>query len=300
MIASQFVRQYAVGAGVADDVATQEIVLTYVLQHIHELGLWARLAFKGGTSLRKTLFAETGRFSQDLDLLALDDSRPRPEDLLVDGMSRAPFHGIAFSASSIRYSAIGNFGAQIEYAADGAQGLIEIQVSHRPDLVLPVIKLPLLPQSYFARLEFEPVAVTNLNPIEMLAEKILACGRRLLGGSGKDVYDLYQFCQRPIDFETLRPLVCAKAWTDGVEFDPQRFLDRLEPRNFNWEELRGLLRRNQTHDQAKACAEVRARFHHLVELTPQDVDILADATRHQKRQAYDGLAEIIRGRAQTL
>jgi predicted nucleotidyltransferase component of viral defense system len=80
VIARQFLRQYAHAAGVDEDVAAQEVVLTYVLQRIGELELWRRLAFKGGTSLRKTVFGNTGRFSRDIDLLALDADPPKPED----------------------------------------------------------------------------------------------------------------------------------------------------------------------------------------------------------------------------
>lgn len=290
MIARQFLRQYAHAAGVDEDVAAQEVVLTYVLQRIGELELWPRLAFKGGTSLRKTVFGNTGRFSRDIDLLALDADAPKPEDELLDGLGREPFCGLAFEVTDYRYSREGNFGALIRYRHEYGEGTLDVQVSHLRDLVLPVQAVELIPQTYFPRLDFTPASVNNLHPMEMLAEKVLACARRL-GGSGRDVYDLYQYAQRPIGFETLRRVVCAKAWTDGVAFDPEEFLRGLDPRRFNWGELRGLLGRGQAVQQAAACRTIQERYGPLADLSELERRVLTDATAHRNRRAYQELVE---------
>jgi predicted nucleotidyltransferase component of viral defense system len=290
VIARQFLRQYAHAAGVDDDVAVQEVVLTYVLQRIGELALWRRLAFKGGTSLRKTVFGNTGRFSRDIDLLALDADAPKPEDELLDGLGREPFYGLAFEVIDYRYSREGNFGGIVRYRHDYGEGTLDIQISHRRDLVLPARPVELISQTYFPRLEFAPASVNNLRPMEMLAEKVLACARRL-GGSGRDVYDLYQYAQRPIDFETLRRVVCAKAWTDGVVFEPDEFLRSVDPRRFNWGELRGLLGPGQAVEQAAACRAIQERYGPLRDLTELELRALADATAHRDRRAYQELVE---------
>ncbi|MPZ49066.1 MAG: hypothetical protein GEU75_07150 [Dehalococcoidia bacterium] len=290
MIAQQFLRQYAYASGVEEDVAQLEIVLTYALQRIGELGLWRRLALKGGTSLRKTVFGTSGRFSQGIDLLATDQETPNVEDALVDGLTHEPFHGLTFNVQDYRYSQGGNFGVQVSYQHAYGRGVFELQVSHRSDLVLSPVDAELLPQSYFPRLEFRPGSVTNVHRVEMLAEKVLACARRL-GGSGKDVYDLYQYAQRPFEISLLRSLVCAKAWTDGVQFDPDGFLARLEPRAFNWTELRGLLGRGLLLDQAQACRTVQERLASLRELTALEQRVLADTTYHRDHAAYGQLAD---------
>lgn len=288
MIARQFLRQYSHAAGVDEDVAMQEVVLTYVLQRIGELGLWQRLAFKGGTSLRKTIFGNTGRFSRDIDLLALDADAPKPEDELLDGLGREQFYGLAFEVMDYRYSLEDNFGALIRYRHDYGEGIIDVQVSHRRDLVLPMRAVELIPQIYFPRLGFAPASVNNLHPVEMLAEKVLACARRL---GGRDVYDLYRYAQRPIDFETLRRVVCAKAWTDGVALDPDEFLRSLHPGRFNWGELRGLLGRGQAVQQEAACRTIQERYGPLGDLTELERRALADATTHRDRRAYQELVE---------
>jgi predicted nucleotidyltransferase component of viral defense system len=46
----------------------------------------AALDLQGRTSLRKTVFGNTGRFSRDIDLLTLDPDPPKPEDELLDGL----------------------------------------------------------------------------------------------------------------------------------------------------------------------------------------------------------------------
>ncbi len=273
MIARQFLRQYAHAAGVDEDVAALEVVLTYVLQRIGELGLWERLAFKGGTSLRKTVFGSAGRFSQDIDLLGVDIAEPKAEDQLLDGLGSDQYHGLAFGAADFRYSLEGNFGAVVEYHHDYGAGSFELQISHRRDLVLPTRMVELIQQTYFSRLEFTPATVNNVHPVEMLAEKILACARRL-GGSGKDVYDLFQYAQRPIEFEILRRVVCAKAWTDGVAFDPDAFMRDLDPRRFAWQELRGLVGRGHVVQQAAAISTIQERYRPLRDLTELERRVL--------------------------
>jgi hypothetical protein len=57
----------------------------------------------------------------------------------------------------------------------------------------------------------------------MIGEKIMACNRRGIGGSGKDVYDLFLWSKRPFDDGLVRRLAVLKAWTD------RRSKRRFEP-----------------------------------------------------------------------
>jgi predicted nucleotidyltransferase component of viral defense system len=52
-------------------IAEKEIVLTYLLQLLAERGILDRLAFKGGTCIRKMIMGSQGRFSTDLDFTGL-------------------------------------------------------------------------------------------------------------------------------------------------------------------------------------------------------------------------------------
>ena len=76
MIEDKFVDLYAANSKVPVGIARQEIILTYALALLNESGLLGRLAFKGGTCLRKVFFGKQYRFSEDLDFTALKNGKP--------------------------------------------------------------------------------------------------------------------------------------------------------------------------------------------------------------------------------
>ncbi|MCP4549296.1 MAG: hypothetical protein GY835_22820, partial [bacterium] len=80
MIEKRLVQWYAADAGVDLDIAEREIALTYVLDILSDGGLLNRMAFKGGTAIRKLYLGGTGRFSLDLDFTATGDVAP---DVLI-------------------------------------------------------------------------------------------------------------------------------------------------------------------------------------------------------------------------
>ncbi len=221
MLAPALVRQYAVGQHIDVAVADQEIVLHYVLALLNVHGLIGSppggkqpgaLLFKGGTALRKCVFGSTGRFSQDIDF---DATHRNGFEAEIEAAFAAldPYHGIHFSVPSFRYSDDGNFSGTVNYEHQDAIGAFELQISYRLEPVLEPRALPLVPQGYFARVECGVPHLFGLDPYEMIGEKLMACNRRL-GGSAKDVYDLYLWTQRPFDAELVRRLAVLKAWSD--------------------------------------------------------------------------------------
>jgi len=66
MLSKKHVTFYARSSRVPLDVAEKDVVLTYVLKILSDTIL-PRLAFKGGTCLKKVYFGNVGRFSMDLD-----------------------------------------------------------------------------------------------------------------------------------------------------------------------------------------------------------------------------------------
>jgi hypothetical protein len=98
MLTRPQVQRYATESGLRDImIAEKEIVLTYLLQFLSERRILARLAFKGGTCLRKMFVASQGRFSTDLDFTGLEEHDH--EDIILAMMEafEQPFHGIRFS-----------------------------------------------------------------------------------------------------------------------------------------------------------------------------------------------------------
>ncbi len=83
-------RRYSTQSGLRDMmIAEKEIVLTFLLQLLSERRILDRLAFKGGTCLRKMFIGSHARFSTDLDFTALgehdheDKSHGRADGVVV-------------------------------------------------------------------------------------------------------------------------------------------------------------------------------------------------------------------------
>jgi len=301
LIGRQFVKQYASQYDVPEDIADREIVLTYVLELLTERGHWDRIAFKGGTALRKLLFGLGGRFSLDLDLVALDNRSPPPEDDLFNDLRKVSFNGIDLRISDFEYTGPNTFRAQLAYRhAHGGQS-IDIELSHRQDVVIRPVARFLVSQPYFKRLEFQPSPVVSLHPVEMFAEKVLACHRAAsTRGSARHIYDLYQFTEKKFENALLTSLTCLKAWTDGVDFSPSAFLEGVNPSGYNWAALEGLLAREKTRDKAGICERVRERYNVLAKLGPLDERVLVDTRLHRDKDGYDRLAKEVRAKAAAL
>jgi len=304
------VRQYAQGQHIAYEVADQEVVLHYALALLAESGLVGHrtagddpgpLLFKGGTALRKCVFGSTGRFSQDIDLDASHENGFEAE-IEQAFNTRTPYHGIDFAIPNFRYSQDGNFSGTVRYAHAAQEGTFELQISYRLDPILDGRDLTLQQQGYFSRVEVPVPLLYGLDPYEMIGEKIMACSRRV-GGSGKDVYDLFLWAGRPFDTELVRRVAVLKAWTDQREqpqYDPADLLSKIEPRNFRWADLTGLVPRRLQADVERICTNVRERFAFLAELDADEQTLLADQAAHRERQLFDQLRIQARERANTV
>ena len=72
MLTKPQVQRYSAESGLRDImIAEKEVVLTFLLQLLSERHLLDRLAFKGGTCLRKMFTGSQGRFSTDLDFTGI-------------------------------------------------------------------------------------------------------------------------------------------------------------------------------------------------------------------------------------
>jgi len=166
MIEKRLVQWYAAESGVDLDVAEREIVLTYVLHLLAEKGLLQKLAFKGGTAIRKLHLGRTGRFSLDLDFTVLETDTP--EDLVLDlvaGLHDQTHLGLNFAiADADYYATADSCGIIVTYRhAWLTTGHFEIQISFRAAPVLPVRPTALLKERYFEWLEFEPPLIPALH-----------------------------------------------------------------------------------------------------------------------------------------
>jgi predicted nucleotidyltransferase component of viral defense system len=288
MLTQPQVQRYAVESGLRDImIAEKEVVLTFLLQLLSERGLLTRLAFKGGTCLRKMFIGSRGRFSTDLDFTGLEEHDH--EDVILEMMAafEQPFHGIQFAIADDDYYETADtlsWGANPTYTHDWNQGgasEVKLQISRRETPTLPTVRLPQIEQSYFSALPFAPAEITCLALPEMLAEKIRACYQR---NKARDIYDLGMFATRPLDRNLIRRLVVLKLWQSNDTFDPARLMQKFrDGREFDWDDLGQLVRHTAVVDRARITADCVRGFGFLGELSEEEQLLARDP--HQRENA---------------
>ena len=100
MLTQPQVQRYSTESGLRDImIAEKEVVLTFLLQLLSERGILQRLAFKGGTCLRKIFVGSQGRFSTDLDFTGIEEHDH--EEIILDMMAGVR---AALSRNPVRHS----------------------------------------------------------------------------------------------------------------------------------------------------------------------------------------------------
>jgi predicted nucleotidyltransferase component of viral defense system len=288
MLTRPEVQRYSAESGLRDImIAEKEVVLTFLLELLSARGILDRLAFKGGTCLRKMFIGSQGRFSTDLDFTAIEEHDH--ETVILDMMHafEGPFHGIDFSIPDDSYYETQNglsWGVNPTYAHTwngSGQSEVKLQISRRETPTLATERRQQCEQSYFKLLSFAPTEITCLALPEILAEKIRACYQR---NKARDIYDLGMFATRPLDQPLIRRLVVLKLWQARDTFDPAFLMQKFEEgRAFDWDDLGQLIRRTMAIDAARISAECVKGFRFLTDLTPEEKVLASDP--HQREQA---------------
>ena len=291
MLTQPQVQRYSAESGLRDImIAEKEVVLTFLLQLLSERGILDRLAFKGGTCLRKMFVGSQGRFSTDLDFTGIEDHDH--EEVILDMMQafEQPFHGIQFAIPDESYYDTQDglsWGVNPAYSHDwNTSGVSEVklQISRRETPTLPPVRLPQIEQSYFRFLPFAPAEIMCLALPEILAEKIRACYQR---NKARDIYDLGMFARRPLDQALIRRLLVLKLWQARDTFDPARLMKKFEDgRDFDWDDLRQLLNRAAVIDRERITADCVRGFGFLAELTADEQTLAND--QHQRERTLAG------------
>jgi len=297
MIEDKFVDLYARNSGLRDKlVAERDIVLTYALRGLIDDGVIDHLAFKGGTCLRKMIFGSAGRFSEDLDS-TLDSERQEDDVLLdlVESLNREHY-GISFVYDEY-YKTDGDtsFGGDVTYShAWNDADRFRLQVSLRERPTLPVTPMAMKHQDYFNHLEIDLFEVRCLQMIEMIGEKVRAAYQR---AKVRDIYDLYCFAATPFNGEILRRMAVLKLWQARDPFDPDAFFERLRGGNYDWEDLRRVIRTSEAIEPDRIIQSVENRFAVLRQLTALEQEIIADAKSGWNERLADRLRAEIRDMA---
>jgi predicted nucleotidyltransferase component of viral defense system len=288
MLTQTQVRRYSAQSGLRDMmIAEKEVVLTFLLQLLSERGILDRLAFKGGTCLRKMFIGSQGRFSTDLDFTGLEEHDHEDVILAMMGAFEQEFHGIKFHIPDGSYYETVDglsWGVNPTYAHEwngAGDSEIKLQISRRETPTLAPERKAQCEQSYFELLPFAPAEINCLALPEILADKIRACYQR---NKARDIYDLGIYATRPLNQPLIRRLVVLKLWQARDTFDPPRLINKFEHgAEFDWDDLRDLVRRDARIDRAKICADCVRGFRFLADLTPEERTLASDP--HQREQA---------------
>jgi predicted nucleotidyltransferase component of viral defense system len=280
MLTVNQLRQFAARSGARDLGNVEiEVILTHLLQLFHERNLTDHLAFKGGTMLRKMIFGARGRLSTDLDFTSRSDIEVDDLTLMILDALEQPYHGIQFRFDRDKdwYVTETSCAANpVCFHAENERGVkINLQVSTRERPILTVVALSQLEQDYFPLLPFVPAAIPCLALEEIIAEKIRAASQR---SKIRDLHDLAQISNRPLNRELIRALAVLKLWNSGgpgLNFATlrQRIEDR---RGYEIADLQHLLRRGEQPDLDALITQVIERYQYLGDLTELETTLAAD------------------------
>ena len=282
------VDRYAHQSGVKDQlVAEREVVLTYALRAMSDANVLDLLAFKGGTCLRKIIFGSTGRFSEDLDFTLRGDDEQVALTAIYE-VFNGNHHGVVFELDDW-YQTDDGFGMEVRYGHEwNSAGKYRLQVSTREKPTLEVTNYSMVEQVYFKDLEFGRFDVPCLNTVEVASEKIRAAFQR---AKVRDFYDLHLLTRQKLDGDLLRALVVLKLWQVRDAFDATTFFQNLKRSDYDWADLKRLLRPNDRVEPATIIEGIEFHFSALLGLTDLERDVVADA----KKGARNGpLAERLR------
>ncbi|WP_298335630.1 nucleotidyl transferase AbiEii/AbiGii toxin family protein [uncultured Erythrobacter sp.] len=264
-----------------------DILLTHILQLFHERDLLKHLAFKGGTMLRKMVFGPRGRLSTDLDFTRNSDIDG--DDLLLEiaeVLVEAPYHGITFAFDRDKdwYHIEDGLSANPLCTHDANKNgvRIKVQISTREQPILPVIPIPQLPQDYFKLLPFDPVDIPCLAYEEITSEKVRAASQRT---KIRDLHDLSEIAKRPIDQDTVRALAVLKLWAVGDRLHFESFCERINDADYDVEDLRMLLRKDESPSPPDLVKNVTDRFRFLQNLGEEEAILVEDTRRQLRREA---------------
>lgn len=292
LIEERFVDHYAQASDVDAVVAERDVILTYVLRVLHD-NLPGKLAFKGGTCLKKVYAGKTGRFSMDLDFTGVDlTARMFRREFATFFDGREHF-GISFQISDEYARPRGaSYGSIVRYSHDWNSGAeFKVEVSFREKPILHPQEMPLIRELYYRYSEIEPFTVLCIQLEELLAEKIRAAFQRL---RSRDLFDLYLLSKRPMNKSLVRRLAVVKCWYARDPFDPDLLLRKIEGGEYDWSDLRNLVRAGKLPAERTIIESVVKGYAYLKDLNSDLTHVVKDSKPHKRSDLVNSLCEELR------
>lgn len=212
--------------GLGDKTIEKDYVLTWVLQALANSPLRDRLAFKGGTAIKK-IYEPDYRFSEDLDFTLLDDISI--EALIVEVEALFPWLrrevNITLAVRKVEVHQTGSPALYLNYVGPLRGNLssrfLKTDFTRDEVLLFPLVKAPL--QVPYSDCQGRAETLRVYSPEEILVEKLCA----LLGRTEpRDLYDVhYILAHRLADVEAVSFRLDEKMSHKGV--DPAALGDAL-------------------------------------------------------------------------
>jgi len=293
LLEERFVDHYAQASGVDALVAERDVVLTYVLKVLYD-DLLGKLAFKGGTCIKKVYLGKTGRFSMDLDFTGVGLTPKTFKERFTVLFNRQERFNIAFEIlEEYQRPREVSCGSIVRYSHDwNRDSRFKVEVSFREEPVLPVVERPLVKALFFRYCEIQPFKVSCLQLEELLAEKIRAAFQRL---RARDLYDLYLFSKRPIKKDRIRSLVVLKCWYARDPFDPNALLKKIESEGYDWSDLASLVSAKKLPSEKRIIRSVVESYSFLKDLDGDLARIIKDSKSHRCSNLVTSLCTRLRG-----
>jgi predicted nucleotidyltransferase component of viral defense system len=289
MIRMADVQRFAGQSRVDIGIAIQEVVLTILLQRIYTSAVRDRLAFKGGTALRKLVFGRAGRFSEDLDFAILSDDQELAQLELEEVLVGESDDEVTVRLIRSEIAGPGTMQATYRFESPIGAGGFELDVtSNERPVLLGAVQQPLVPQSYFAGLGFTLTNVLVVRSCEMATEKLASIHRRSDNLNPKDIWDLWKWfgvASQP-EAESLRMLWPARLWLDAVVWRGPGWFDGLAAKQFNWDRLRPLVPGGRL-DPDQIITELKTRVRSWIDDDPEGLLTDAGDRRFRARPQVD-------------
>jgi len=293
LLEQRFVDHYAQASGVDAIVAERDVILTYVLKVLND-NLRGRLAFKGGTCLKKIYLGKTGRFSMDLDFTGAGLTAKSFREKFATLFRNREYFAVSFEISE-EYSRTkeASYGTVLQYSHDWNSGSkFKVEVSFREKPILPLVELPLIPELYFRYCETQPFKVSCMQLEELLAEKVRAAYQRL---RARHLYDLYLFSKRPLNKKRVRSLAVIKCWNTRDPFDPNVLFENIEKEKYDWSNLESLVMAGKLPGEKHLIKSVLEGYSYLKELDSALTRIVKDSKSHRCSSLVSSVCAELRG-----
>ncbi len=115
---------------------------------------------------------------------------------------------------------------------------------------------------------------------EVLSEKIRAAFQR---ANSRDLYDLYLFSELPHNRETIKALVAVKCWNVRDPFDSKLFFEKVEKGDYDWEDLRNLVRKERLPLEEEVITKVLDGYEYLGDMDKDLSKIIRDSKAHKEK-----------------